>query len=84
MDNTKLNSYVDFILDELKTIMAIDSPTGYTENAAKAVAEEFNKLGYNATRTVKGGVLVDLGGKPENGILIETHLDTLGAMVVEI
>ena len=84
MDNTKLNSYVDFILDELKTIMAIDSPTGYTENAAQAVAEEFNKLGYNATRTVKGGVLVDLGGKPENGILIETHLDTLGAMVVEI
>lgn len=84
MDNPKLNSYVDYILDQLKYIIAIDSPTGYTENAAKAVAEELTRLGYAPERTVKGGVIVDLGGKPENGILVETHLDTLGAMVVEV
>ncbi|MBQ8382499.1 MAG: M42 family metallopeptidase [Clostridia bacterium] len=84
MDNTKLNSYVDYILEQLKTIIAIDSPTCYTENAAKAVAEELTRLGYAPERTVKGGVIVDLGGKPENGILVETHLDTLGAMVVEV
>lgn len=84
MDQTKLNTYVDYILEQLKTIIAIDSPTGYTENAAQAVAEELTRLGYAPERTVKGGVLVDLGGKPENGILVETHLDTLGAMVVEI
>ena len=84
MDITKLNSYVDYILDQLKAIIAIDSPTGYTEKAAKAVADELTRLGYAPERTVKGGVIVDLGGKPENGILIETHLDTLGAMVVEV
>ena len=84
MDNTKLNSYVDYILEQLITIIAIDSPTCYTENAAKAVAEELTRLGYAPERTVKGGVIVDLGGKPENGILVETHLDTLGAMVVEV
>lgn len=84
MDITKLNAYVDYILEQLKAIIAIDSPTGYTENAAKAVAEELTRLGYAPERTVKGGVIVDLGGKPENGILIETHLDTLGAMVSAI
>ncbi|MBQ7354143.1 MAG: M42 family metallopeptidase [Clostridia bacterium] len=84
MDNTKLNFYVDYILEQLKVIIAIDSPTGYTEKAVAAVAEELTRLGYAPERTVKGGVIVDLGGKPENGILVETHLDTLGAMVSEI
>ena len=84
MDNTKLNTYVDYILDQLRAIIAVDSPTGYTERAAATVAEELTRLGYAPTRTVKGGVIVDLGGKPENGILVETHLDTLGAMVSEV
>ncbi|MGM9646900.1 MAG: M42 family metallopeptidase [Eubacteriales bacterium] len=84
MDNTKLNTYVDYILDQLRAIIAVDSPTGYTERAAATVVEELTRLGYAPTRTVKGGVIVDLGGKPENGILVETHLDTLGAMVSEV
>ncbi len=84
MDNAKLKPYIDYTLEVLKKIISIDSPTGYTEKAAAAVAEELTRLGYAPTRTVKGGVLVDLGGNPGNGILVETHLDTLGAMVSEI
>ena len=44
-------------------ILAIDSPTGYTKKAAEFVMKEYEKLGYKPQMTVKGGVLVDLGGK---------------------
>lgn len=66
-------------------LIAIDSPSGYTDKAANWVKNEFESLGYNAKLTEKGGVLIDLGGKNENdGLLLQAHTDTLGAMVAEI
>ena len=80
-----MSKYVDFILDETCKVLDIDSPTGYTKKAAEFVMEEYKKLGYNPVMTVKGGVLVDLGGKnKDNGIVLAAHTDTLGAMVSEI
>lgn len=82
MNNDK---YMDYILEQTKAVLAIDSPTGYTKEAVAYVCEEYRKLGYEPTVTVKGGVLVDLG--PAEGadpILVEAHLDTLGAMVAEV
>ena len=77
--------YTDFIVKETEAVLNIDSPTGYTEEAAKWVKAEFEKLGYEAKLTNKGGVLVNLGGKDrENGLLLEAHVDTLGGMVAEI
>lgn len=76
--------YTDYILEETKKILDIDSPTGYTKNAAKFVMEEYRALGYEPVMTVKGGVLVDLGGGSQDGILVEAHIDTLGGMVSEI
>ncbi len=82
MDSKK---YVDYIIEETKKVLAIDSPTGYTRNAAEFVMEEYKKLGYEPKMTVKGGVLVDLGGKEmDNGLMLAAHMDTLGAMVSEI
>lgn len=79
MDNKK---YMDYILEMTQKVLAIDSPTGYTRNAAEFVVEEYTKLGYKASLTVKGGVLVEIGGKDENdGIVLAAHIDTLGAMV---
>lgn len=81
----KTKKYVDYILEETKKILAIDSPTGYTKNAAEFIKSEYEKLGYKATLTVKGGVLVELGGKnKENGLVLAAHTDTLGGMVSEI
>ena len=81
----ELTRYTDFILSETVTLLNIDSPTGYTENAAAWVREEFEKLGFPAELTRKGGVLVSLGGEGlENGLLLEAHADTLGGMVAEI
>lgn len=77
--------YADFAVSKAVEILAIDSPTGYTKNAAEAVKKEFEELGYSAFLTEKGSVAVDLGGRDEkNALLLEAHLDTLGGMVAEI
>lgn len=77
--------YGDYILEKAAELLAIDSPTGYTAEAAEWVMKEFAALGCQVKRTIKGGVLVDFGGKDAaNGILLEAHADTLGAMVTEI
>lgn len=79
------DKYGKYILDKAAEILAVDSPTGYTRNGAEWVMKEFEALGYKPEMTVKGGVMVDLGGKDkDNGILLEAHLDTLGGMVAEI
>ena len=80
-----MKKYVDYITDVTCKLLAIDSPTGYTDNAAKFVMEEYRNMGYDAKMTVKGCVLVDMGGKNcDNGIVLAAHTDTLGAMVTQI
>lgn len=77
--------YAKYAIEETVRLLGIDSPTGYTSEAAKAVRDAFAALGYEAYITVKGGVAADLGGKDEkNALCLEAHADTLGAMVAEI
>lgn len=77
--------YIEYILEVTSRLLAIDSPSGFTEDAARFVADEFLALGYQPEMTRKGGVLVSLGGMDTgNGILLEAHLDTLGGMVAEV
>ena len=47
---------MEFILDELKTLMSIDSPSGFTRRAAEYTMEELSKLGYKPKMTKKGCV----------------------------
>ena len=77
--------YVDFAVEKTLELLSIDSPSGYTENAAKACLQSFRALGCPAWLTGKGGVVADLGGADEKDALwLEAHLDTLGGMVSEI
>lgn len=77
--------YVDYILDVTSRLLAVDSPSGFTKGAAEFVMKEFASLGFSPELTGKGGVLVRLGGSDEtDGILLEAHTDTLGAMAAEI
>ena len=77
--------YADFAVKKACEILAIDSPTGYTKEAACFVKKEFEAIGCPSFITTKGGVAVDIGGKDEkNALLLEAHLDTLGGMVAEI
>ncbi len=74
--------YADFAWEQTAALLAVDSPSGFTHRAAVWVKEAFEKLGFSAVITVKGGVIVDLGGKDEqDGLLLEAHADTLGCMV---
>ena len=78
-------TYADHAWDMAAALLAIDSPTGFTDRAAAWVRDTFASLGFDSRITTKGGVLVDLGGSDdENGLLLSAHADTLGAMVAEV
>lgn len=77
--------YAVYAAQQAADLLAIDSPTGFTAQAAQWVMEAFSGLGYQAHLTGKGGVLIDLGGEnDEDALLLEAHTDTLGAMVAEV
>ena len=75
--------YADYAWQQAAALLAIDSPSGFTAMAASWVKEQFEALGFDSKITTKGGVLIDLGGEG-NGLLLEAHMDTLGAMVAQI
>lgn len=81
-----MERYVQYAVEQTCALLAIDSPTGFTERAAQRVMEELSALGLEPERTRKGGVLVCLNPEqPEaNALLLEAHTDTLGGMVTQI
>ncbi len=84
-NNMKFEKYTDYSIEKTVQLLEIDSPTGFTDNAAEWTKNEFEALGCKAAFTNKGGVLVDLGGEDENdALLLYAHIDTLGGMVSEI
>ena len=77
--------YAKYATEQAFALLKIDSPSGYTAKAATWVYDAFTALGFSASMTVKGGVLVDLGGEnSDDGLFLEAHTDTLGGMVSEI
>ncbi len=77
--------YADYAWDMTSKLLSIDSPTGFTSKAATWVQAQFASLGYTASITEKGGVLIHLGGgEGDNGLMLAAHTDTLGAMVAEV
>lgn len=77
--------YTEFSWLQAARLLAIDSPSGFTDRVAKWVCSEFQLMGFDARITQKGGVLVDLGGEDEtDALLLEAHADTLGGMVAQI
>ena len=63
----------------LKELIAIDSPTGYTDNASKYIFDLLTSYGYSPEYTNKGAVKCALGANPT--LAIAGHVDTLGAIV---
>lgn len=78
-----MKQYVDYILEQVQKLLAIDSPTGFTDKVSDYLMEEYRRLGYNPVKTIKGGVITDIGGEG-NGLVLMAHTDTLGAMVAEV
>jgi len=77
--------YANYAVEQATSLLAIDSPSGFTDKAAEWILNQFLALGFDTKLTVKGGVLVDLGGEnSDDALLLEAHIDTLGGMVAEI
>ena len=71
---------LNYILDELKKIMAIDSPSGFTRKAADYIMQQLREFGFEPELTRKGCVLCCLGGEG-SPVVFSAHIDTLGGMV---
>ena len=51
-------TYADYAWEQTAALLAIDSPSGFTANAARWVRDAFEALGFAAEITTKGGVLI--------------------------
>lgn len=78
-----MNQYTDYIAEQLKKLTSIPSPTGFTKGVAEYTKAELCSMGYQAEITPKGTVLANLGGEGD-GLVLASHVDTLGAMVRSI
>ena len=74
---------MDYCLSELKALLSIDSPSGFTDKAADYLIGELTALGYAPEKTRKGGVFCYLGGEGSPLVLM-AHVDTLGGMISTI
>ncbi len=71
------------ILEYLRNIMSIDSPTGYCERVISYVKSEVDAMGFKTSVTNKGNLIVEVGeGTKALGVC--AHVDTLGLMVRSI
>ncbi|MDR0896413.1 MAG: M20/M25/M40 family metallo-hydrolase [Oscillospiraceae bacterium] len=70
----------DYMLEQLKNLLAIDSTTGDYAAMQRYLSEESARLGYAPRLLRKGGVQVDLGGAGD-GLVIAAHADDIGLMV---
>ena len=78
-----MKHYIDFIAEQLKTLTAIPSPSGYTKNATDYLMKLLQDMGYEPKLSRKGNVFVTLGGDGDP-LVLAAHVDTLGAMVRSI
>lgn len=87
-EQINIQKYLDYILDKTQKILAIDSPSGFTKKATNYIMEEYAALGYTPTQTTKGGILCEISSntnaQQNNALIMEAHIDTLGAMVCAI
>ena len=79
---SRLTIDADFLLDKLKELLALPSPTGYTDSIVRYVSTELEKLGLTLQLTRRGAIRAIRSGKRRRGArAFVSHLDTLGAQV---
>ncbi|NEZ47098.1 M42 family metallopeptidase [Clostridium niameyense] len=73
------------LLNYLKNILSIPSPTGFTYNVTDYIKKELDILDIPYTVTNKGALIITLEGTNRSyERTLSSHVDTLGAMVKEI
>ena len=71
----------NYILECLKDILAVDSPSGFTGNVVKKLEEYVKELGFPYEFTNKGNLIVSIPGKSDKTVALSAHVDTLGLIV---
>lgn len=74
----------DYVLEFAKTILNIDSPTGYCKHVIDFVEGEAKEMGFYTCRNEKGNLQIYVDGKSDKTIGMCAHVDTLGLMVRSI
>jgi peptidase M42 family hydrolase len=73
---------IDYLRDQLRALMAIPSPTGYTDTIVRYVCGELEALGVGYDVTRRGAIRGHLkGSSPAGARAVVSHLDTLGVQV---
>ncbi|QDZ02039.2 osmoprotectant NAGGN system M42 family peptidase [Nitratireductor mangrovi] len=73
---------MDYLIGQLKTLLSIDSPTGYTDSIVRYCTEELERLGLKPELTRRGAIrAVRQGSRRSGARSVVAHLDTLGAQV---
>jgi len=74
-----------YLTDQLKALLTIPSPTGYTDTIVRHVAKELERLGLTVELTRRGAIsAVRQGSRRASARAIVSHLDTLGAQVKQL
>lgn len=71
----------DYVLDLLRRLLQVDSPTGCASRAIDFLEEEAAKLGLAMARSNKGNGILYVKGREEKTVGLCAHVDTLGLMV---
>lgn len=76
-----MNFNESYFKESLRNMLAIDSPTGYTEKVIDWLKKEVDSIGYENFYTKKGNLVVNVSGKSDKTIGTSAHVDTLGLAV---
>lgn len=77
-----LSFYQDTVITYAKTLLAEDSPSGFTARVVERAGEIANSLGYATRQDNKGGLVISVPGRDHSKkVGLCAHVDTLGLMV---
>lgn len=75
----------DYLRGQLRQLLSIDCPTGYTDTVVRYCSGELERLGLKPELTRRGAIrAVSQGSRRQGARAIVSHLDTLGAQVKSI
>ncbi|WP_152044853.1 osmoprotectant NAGGN system M42 family peptidase [Aureimonas psammosilenae] len=81
----RLDIDIHYLTNQLKALLAIPSPTGYTDTIVRHVTGELERLGLPVELTRRGAIqAVRQGSRRASARAIVAHVDTLGAQVKAI
>ena len=75
----------DYLRRRLLEMLAIPSPTGFTNELTRYVCEKLGELGIEHELTRRGTIIAQVpGDERERSRVVANHLDTIGAVVTEL